>query len=34
MLAQLARLIAQGDVEVRTAAGAVLSYADLLNANF
>lgn len=34
MLAQLARLIAQGDVEVRTAAGAVLTYADLLNANF
>ena len=34
MLAQLARLIAQGDVVVRTAAGAVLSSADLLNANF
>jgi hypothetical protein len=34
MLAQLARLIAQGDIEVRTSLGAVLTYTDLLNANF
>ena len=34
MLAQLARLIAQGDIEVRTSLGAVLAYTDLLNANF